>query len=41
MIGQKAVDRTENAAKLRADLFQRPSEDGLLPGFTRTWRAEG
>ncbi len=29
------------SAKLQADLFLRPSEDGLFPGSTQTWRAEG
>jgi hypothetical protein len=27
--------------KLQGDLFLRPNEDGLFPGFTQTWRAEG
>jgi hypothetical protein len=29
-----------NPAKLQGDLFLRPNEDGLFPGFTQTWRAE-
>jgi hypothetical protein len=29
------------ACSLQADLFLRPNEDGLFPGFTQTWRAEG
>lgn len=35
-----AVDLTD-PAKLQADLFLRSNEDGLFPGFTQTWRAEG
>ncbi len=30
-----------NPESLQADLFLRPNEDGLFPGFTQTWRAEG
>ena len=35
-----AVELTD-PPKLQADLFLRPNEDGLFPGFTQTWRAEG
>jgi hypothetical protein len=35
-----AIELTD-PAKLQADLFLRPNEDGLFPGFTQTWRAEG
>jgi hypothetical protein len=30
----------KDPAKLQDDLFMRPNEDGLFPGFTHTWRAE-
>ena len=30
----------ELTGRLQADLFLRPNEDGLFPGFTQTWRAE-
>lgn len=29
------------AKEIQADLFVRPSEDGLFPGFTQTWKVEG
>ncbi len=35
-----AVELT-TPAKLQPDLFLQPNEDGLFPGFTQTWRAEG
>jgi hypothetical protein len=33
-------DLLNGTAKLQDDLFMRPNEDGLFPGFTQTWRAE-
>ena len=29
-----------NPQRLQGDLFLRPNEDGLFPGFTQTWRAQ-
>ncbi len=39
-VPKKVVVELANPAKLRADLFLHPNEDGLFPGFTQTWRAE-
>lgn len=32
---------TKIARTLQGDLFVRPSEDGLFPGMTQTWKVEG
>jgi hypothetical protein len=39
-VPKKLAAELTNPAKLQGDLFLRPNEDGLLPGFTQTWRAE-
>lgn len=31
---------TKDAKRLQGDLFVRPNEDGLFPGFSQTWKAE-
>jgi hypothetical protein len=40
-VPKKLATELTDPAKLQADLFLRPNEDGLFPGFTQTWRAEG
>jgi hypothetical protein len=40
-VPRKLAAELTSASKLQADLFLQPSEDGLFPGFTQTWRAEG
>jgi hypothetical protein len=37
----KLAAELTDPTRLQADLFLRPNEDGLFPGFTQTWRAEG
>ncbi len=39
-VPKKLAAELTGAANLQADLFLRPNEDGLFPGFTQTWRAE-
>jgi hypothetical protein len=38
-VPKKLATELTNPAKLLANLFLRPNEDGLFPGFTQTWRA--
>jgi hypothetical protein len=40
-VPRKLAAELTGAGKLQADLFLQPNEDGLFPGFTQTWRAEG
>lgn len=40
-VSKKLAGELTGASKLQADLFLQPNEDGLFPGFTQTWRAEG
>ena len=40
-VPKKLAAELTRAGNLQADLFLRPNEDGLFPGFTQTWRAEG
>jgi hypothetical protein len=40
-VSKKLASALTDASKLQADLFLRPGEDGLFPGFSQTWRAEG
>ena len=40
-VSKKLAGELTGASKLQADLFLRPNEDGLFPGFTQTWRSEG
>ncbi len=40
-VSRKLAGELTNPQRLQADLFLRPNEDGLFPGFTQTWRAEG
>jgi hypothetical protein len=39
-VPKKLAAELTGPAKLQADLFLQPNEDGLFPGFTQTWRAE-
>jgi hypothetical protein len=39
-VPRKLATELTDPAKLQADLFLRPNEDGLFPGFTQTWRAK-
>jgi hypothetical protein len=39
-VSRKLAGELTGASNLQADLFLRPNEDGLFPGFTQTWRAE-
>jgi hypothetical protein len=39
-VPKKLAAELTGAGRLQADLFLRPNEDGLFPGFTQTWRAE-
>lgn len=34
-----AAELTGQRPGVQGDLFLQPSEDGLFPGFTQTWRA--
>src|SRR6476660_5036589 len=40
-VSKKLAADLVNPQRLQGDLFLRPNEDGLFPGFTQTWRAEG
>jgi len=40
-VARKLAAELTGASKLQADLFLRPNDDGLFPGFSQTWRAEG
>jgi hypothetical protein len=40
-VSKKLAAELINPERLQTDLFLRPNEDGLFPGFTQTWRAEG
>ncbi len=40
-VPRKLAAELTGASKLQADLFLQPNEDGLFPGFTQTWRADG
>jgi len=40
-VPKKLAAELTGAGPLQADLFLRANEDGLFPGFTQTWRAEG
>jgi hypothetical protein len=40
-VPKKLATELTDPAKLQADLFLRANDDGLFPGFTQTWRAEG
>jgi len=40
-VSKKLAAELTNPQRLQADLFLRPNYDGLFPGFTQTWRAEG
>ena len=40
-VPRKLAAELTGAGRLQADLFLRPNEDGLFPGCTQTWRAEG
>jgi hypothetical protein len=40
-VSKKLAAELTDAARLQTDLFLRPNEDGLFPGFTQTWRADG
>ena len=40
-VPKKLAAQLTRSDQLQPDLFLRPSEDGLFPGFTQTWRAEG
>lgn len=37
--GQAVSKKT--AHEIQADLFVKPSEDGLFPGHSQTWKREG
>jgi hypothetical protein len=39
-VPKKLAAELTDPAKLQSDLFLRPNEDGLFPGFTQTWRAQ-
>jgi hypothetical protein len=39
-VSRKLANELTGARTLQADLFLRPNEDGLFPGFTQTWRAK-
>jgi hypothetical protein len=39
-VSKKLAAELINPERLQADLFLRPNEDGLFPGFTQTRRAE-
>jgi hypothetical protein len=38
-VSKKLAGDLVNPKRLQADLFLRPNEDGLFPGFTQTWRS--
>jgi hypothetical protein len=40
-VSKKLATKLTNPQRLQADLFLRPNEDVLFPGFAQTWRAEG
>ena len=40
-VSKKLAAELTSPTKLQADLFLRPNEDGLFPGFTQTWRGLG
>ncbi len=40
-VSKKLAAELINPKRLQTDLFLRPNEDGLFPGFTQTWRGEG
>ena len=40
-VSRKLAAELTSPAKLQGDLFMRANEDGLFPGFTQTWQAEG
>jgi hypothetical protein len=40
-VPKKLANELTRPAKLQADLFLRPNEDGLFPGVTQTWRTDG
>jgi len=40
-VPKKLAAELTGARNLQADLFLRPNDDGLFPGFTQTWCAEG
>jgi hypothetical protein len=40
-VSKKLAAELINSERLQADLFLWPNNDGLFPGFTQTWRAEG
>jgi hypothetical protein len=40
-VARKLAAELTGANKLQADLFLRPNDDGLFPGFSQTWRADG
>ena len=40
-VSRKLAAELTGASKLQADLFLQPNDDGLFPGFSQTWRAEG
>jgi hypothetical protein len=37
-VPKRLASELTGPAKLQADLFLQPNEDGLFPGFTQTWR---
>ena len=39
-VPKKLAAELTSPDRLRPDLFLRPNEDGLFPGFTQTWRAD-
>jgi hypothetical protein len=39
-VSKRLAGELTGATKLQADLFLRPNDDGLFPGFTQTWRTE-
>jgi hypothetical protein len=39
-VPRKLAGELTGASKLQSDLFLRPNDDGLVPGFSQTWRAE-
>jgi hypothetical protein len=39
-VPKRLADELTGTSRVQADLFLRPNEDGLFPGFTQTWRAE-
>jgi hypothetical protein len=39
-VATKLARGLTNLGPMQADLFMRPNEDGLFPGFSQTWLAE-